>query len=69
MLNYNEIIYDEINLFMQEKFMEQRAQFLAGTGRDQLTMDEEDAIFESVMDPPSRGRRYGYGNQIVSKSF
>ena len=56
-----------MNLFMQEKFMEQRSQFLAGTGRDQLTTEEEDAIFESVMDPASRGRRYGYGNQMVSK--
>lgn len=69
MLNYNEIRYDEINLLMQGKFVEQRQKLLADTGRDQLTTDEEDAIFEAVMDPSQHGRRYGFGSQVVSKLF
>ena len=32
---------------------------------EQLTADEEDAIFDLVMDPTSRCRRYGFGNQAV----
>ena len=47
--------------------MKQRQKLLTDTGRDQLTMDEEDAIFESVMDPSEHGRRYGFGNQVVIK--
>ena len=69
MLKYNEIRCDEINLLMQEKFMEQRQKLLADTGRDQLTTDEEDTIFESVMDPSQHGRRYGFGSQVVNKLF
>ena len=49
--------------------MEQRQKLLADTGRDQLTTDEEDAIFESVMDPSQHGRRYGFGSQVVNKLF
>ena len=66
MLNYDDIRYDIINLLMQEKFMEQRQKLLADTGRDQLTTNEEDVIFESVMDPAEHGRRYGFGNLAVN---
>ena len=66
MSNYYEIRYDIINLSMQEMFMEQRQKLLSDTGREQLTTDEEDVIFESVMSPPEHGRRYGFGNLAVN---
>ena len=49
--------------------MEQRQKLLADMGRAQLTTDEEDAIFESVMDLAEHGRRYGFGNQVVNNLF
>lgn len=52
-------------LGLQEKFMEKRQLRLAETGNEQLTTDEEDIIFQSVMDPQTRNRRYGFGNQVV----
>lgn len=45
--------------------MAARTTMLQDTGRAELTIDEENAIFESVMDPPTRGRRFGFGNQSV----
>ena len=66
MLNYDEIRYDIINLLMQEMFMEQRQKLLTDTGREQLTNDEEDVIFESIMTPAEHGRRYGFGNLAVN---
>lgn len=49
--------------------MEQRRKLLEDTGRKQLTTDEEDVIFESVMDSPSRNRRYGFDNQVVMNNI
>ena len=46
--------------------MEQRQKLLADTGRELLTTDEEDVIFESVMTPAEHGRRYGFGNLAVN---
>ena len=46
--------------------MEQRQKLLADTGREQLTTDEEDVIFESVMSPAEHGQRYEFGNLAVN---
>lgn len=54
---------------LQEKFMEQHQKCLAKTGQEQLTIDDEDIIFHSVMDPATRNRRYGFGNQVVNVFF
>lgn len=54
---------------MQARFVEQLQKLVEDTGREQLTMDEEDIIFEAVMDPPSRNRRYGFGNQVVMNNI
>ena len=35
---------------------------LEGQDRTHLTPDEEDAIFNSIIEPTSRNRRFGYGN-------
>jgi len=38
---------------------------LEESGWDSLTTNEENAIFDSIMESTSRNKRYGLGNQAV----
>ena len=42
---------------------------LDSIGRTELTKEDEDRIFDAVMDPATRNRRYGYGNLEVILKF
>lgn len=35
------------------------------SGRDELTVAECDRIWDAIIKPPTRNRRYGFGNQEV----
>ena len=37
---------------------------IEATGHE-LTVADSDSIWHSITDPPTRGRRYGFGNQEV----
>lgn len=36
------------------------------TGREDITLQESNQIWDRIIDPPSRNRRYGYDNQEVN---
>jgi len=51
------------------KFQEAQAHALEESGRDKLILEEGDNIFDFVMDPTQRSRRYGFGNLTVINPF
>ena len=49
---------------MQGEYEEEAAKAMEANGKE-LTVADSDAIWHSITDPPTRGRRYVFGNQEV----
>jgi len=51
----------KIILLLQGKYDAEAAKAIEASGQE-LTVADSDSIWHSITDPPTRGRRYGFGN-------